>query len=222
MARTQTLLQLRTRVRQFAGMENSAFVTDAELTGYLNQSICDLETQLEVAGAFERRPDSEAFTCTAGTETVNAPTDVLTVYGVDLRIDGTTRTLERIEFADRNVFRDWAIPANGTPTHFRVDATAIHFYPTPRAAFTGTVHYFASRTDLSSDSDTYDGVNGWDNFAVWSSVAVALAKQEQDPSFAMAERDRWLRTILASAARLNSSRSPEVQDVYRRRRFVCR
>ena len=220
MARTQTLLQLRTRARQFCGMENSLFITDAELTGYLNQSICDLESQLEAAGAFARKPQSSAITCTAGTETVSTPSSTLAVYGVDLSVDSTTRTLERIEFDERNMFREWSVPTNGTPAFFRVDGTNIHLYPTPNRAYTGTVYYYKAHVDLSADGDTYDGVNGWDNYAVWSAVAIMLAKQEGDPQFAMSERGRWLQTILTGATRLDTSRSPTVTNAYRRKRRV--
>lgn len=217
MARTQSLLQLRTRARQFAGMENSEFVSDSELTGYLNQAICDLETQLEAAGAFERRPSSVGFTCSSGVDSVGLPGNVLSVYGVDLIVDSTAQTLERIEFADRNAYRGWAVPTTGTPIHFRCDTNVVYLLPTPNRDYAGTIYYYASHSDLEQDDDFYDGVNGWDNYVVWSVVAQMLAKQEADPSFAIAERGRWLQTILTSAGRLNSSRSPEVQNVYRRR-----
>jgi len=218
MARTQTLLELRTRARQFCGMENSLFITDSELTGYLNQSICDLESQLEAAGAFERKPQSASFTCTAGTETTPTPTGALAVYGVDLSVNSTTRTLDRIEFDDRNMFREYSVPTNGTPAFFRVDGTSIYLYPTPNRAYSGTVYYYRGHVDLSADTDTYDGVNGWDNYAVWSAVAIMLAKQESDPQFAMSERGRWLQTILTGATRLNTQKSPAVTNSYRRRR----
>lgn len=56
---------------------------------------------------------------------------------------------------------------------------------------TGTIrlYYIPAITKLSADTDTINGVNGWEDYICYSAAIKALAKEESDPSVLMAERD---------------------------------
>ena len=70
-----TLLQLRTRTRERANMENSTFVSDSELSRYINYSINDLRDKMIIKTGEEYFADIEAYTLVDGQEEYTLPTD---------------------------------------------------------------------------------------------------------------------------------------------------
>jgi hypothetical protein len=103
-----TLLELRTRTRERADQVNSTFISDAELTGYVNQSAYELYDLLVSKYGDNYWASSSNITTDGVNETYALPADFYKLLGVDLQTSGTTSgwlTLKSFTMAERN--RNW-------------------------------------------------------------------------------------------------------------------
>jgi len=75
MARTFTLVQLRTKARERADMVNSSFITDSELSGYISASYAELYDILVQSGLVYFTPTMQTITSVSGTENYALPAD---------------------------------------------------------------------------------------------------------------------------------------------------
>ena len=88
MARIRTLAELRSEVRQRADMENSQFVTDAEINRYVNESISELyDLIIENAGQ-EYFLVTHTFPTVPNQDTYFLPSDFYVLKGVDADLGG--------------------------------------------------------------------------------------------------------------------------------------
>lgn len=71
-------------------------------------------------------------------------------------------------------------------------ARRLKILPIPTQVFSLQMSYVPAcvRENNTADDVYYDGVSGWEEWIVWDCVAKMLAKQESDPSFAMAQRQQ--------------------------------
>lgn len=86
MARVRTRAQLRTEVLQRADMENTSFVTDAELNRYINESISELYDLIIEAAGQEYFLDTYTFNTVANQDTYPLPSDFYMMKGVDIDV----------------------------------------------------------------------------------------------------------------------------------------
>ena len=86
MSNTVTLLQLRTQARERADMENSDFISDSELTYYINQSYEELYYLL-VARYEDYCTKESSETVAQGSSSFTLPTDFYKLRGLDLALD---------------------------------------------------------------------------------------------------------------------------------------
>lgn len=89
MARVRTLLELRDEVRQRADMENSQFVSDAELDRYINESISELYDLIIESAAQEYYLDTYTINTVSGRDTYSLPSDFYVLKGVDADLGAT-------------------------------------------------------------------------------------------------------------------------------------
>lgn len=139
MARTVTLLQLRTRARELAGVEGDPNVTDTELTFLANQHVCEVYDALVDAGPADYYASTTTVTTVAGTTLYALPADfrtLLEVYAQESNAD--VRLLHPM--------------GNGARARYRA----------PAAVWSCTVEYVPTPTLLVADGDTFDGVSGWE------------------------------------------------------------
>src|SRR4051812_1551341 len=100
---TATLLELRTKSRQRSDMENSEFVSDSELTGYINSSIAELHDILAQAYGTDYFVIPYEFSTTSGEDEYELPEDFYKLHGVDAAVNGTDFiNLKRFNFNERN------------------------------------------------------------------------------------------------------------------------
>ena len=131
---------------------------------------------------------------------------VVRVYGVDLTVNNVVYSLDAVAFAERNGFQGFLSDTSktGIPTNFTMyDNNKISLLPPAQAAYPYTLWYLPVAQDLSADSDTFDGIAGWEEWLVWD-VCVKLAFRESDQiKLAMAgERDRIQAAILKRSRHL--------------------
>lgn len=197
MARTATLSQLRTRILDVTDKREQRF-SQSVLNTWINQAICEFEDAvLEVQDTYNLKSDT--INIVSGTYDYSLPSDFYRLRGVDI-YDGTYwYSMKPFNFDTRN---DRQV-TSGTSTDmvYLIYQNYIRLQPTPGYSRTNglRVWYVPVHTDLSGDSDTYDGVNGWEDFVVYS-VGLRIREAEEEDASLMASLLGQARARIQKAA----------------------
>lgn len=197
MARSFTLAQLATKVRQRADIENSTFVSDTELYGYISASYAVLYERLVLSGLayFE---STETVSAVAGTSSYALHATHMSTVGVDYqRASGKFEPVRRLMPRERDYFPE----PSPVAAAYRIVGTNLVLYPTPSIAATYRHIYIPAPADLTSAATSVDGVSGWEEFIVNDAARKCLLKEESDTSALEREIARDLDRI--EEARLN-------------------
>lgn len=187
-----TLGAIKLAAQQRADMQNSAFISDSEWTGMVNASCQQLYDKLIEAYGQDYEVASAFSITTDGTnDTYALPTDFYKLLGVDLQISnagaGSTTgwiTLRRFNFADRNKYTLPNIQTLWGRTNllYRLRGNLIWFIPLPMASMPLRLWYVPRFTPLANSSDSFDAINGWEEWVVNDVALKARAKEETDLS----------------------------------------
>lgn len=222
MPRTRTRLQIRDAARALADQVNGAFVTDDQANFWIDQAIAALWDKVAIADP-DRYLKSSDISTTAGTKSYALPADFYKLRGVEL-VSGSSRyTVERYEFAERNVYQNadvWLIPNERTNVRYRImgggddgSTSKIYFEPDP-GTNTYTVWYVQAPQLLTSDPDTFDGAGGWEEYVIYDVAAKMAAKEQSDDTaaFCLVQRAEAEARVLAAAPDRDAGQAPRVQD----------
>ncbi len=215
MARPVSLTDMRTRARRYADMEQSQFVTDAEVDAYLNDSLADLYDQLVAAYGEDYYMTSQVVTTIAGVASYTLPTAFYKLAGV-VRVDqnvspernlGTLNRWERQELFATDNSLDFNYP------RYRIVANTIQFSPPPAGGLTIRVFYIPVSPLLVNGTDTFDGINGFEDWAVLDTAIKMGDKEEMDTSALRARKERIERRIMDMGANRDANEPARVADV---------
>jgi hypothetical protein len=208
-----TLAQFRERARERADMENSKFVSDAELNRYVNASIQELYDLLIASRGENYYIDSDSFT-TTNTDTYALPSDFLKLMGVDLVTSANKAyTLRAFNWSERNRYREPYYINDNANIMYQIRGSNIVLTPQPATGKIIKVWYIPRAAILVSDNDSYDGINGWEEYVVID-AAIKMRVKEESPidELLIAKQDMKSRVMSASSAR-DSSEPARVSDV---------
>lgn len=174
---TATLLDLRTRARQRANMENSTFVTDTELTRLVNTHRYRLYNRLALAVPYYFSKD-HPITTVAGQIPYPLPEDFRSsqvVYAVE-QLD-QYRPLRNLTDFQRNVYR------------------------APAGAYNVMLRYTPTPPPLVDDGDMLDGFSGYDEYIVAAVARDLILKEEGDVGTLMDEMAQLAAEITSTLPR---------------------
>lgn len=178
-----TFADLRTRVRERANMENSTFVTDAELSRYINYSINQLRDKMIIMTGEEYFADTFLINLVSGTESYALPCDFYKIITCQLRGDNNLYfPMKRFEYSEVN---DTKGPFYSSNADIRYRIRGDNLVVNPIQSIGGKVVrlvYVPVPQELFNDTDTLNGFNGWDEYVVLLTAIKALQKEEQDVS----------------------------------------
>ncbi len=177
MARTVTLLSLRTWARQLADVESDPNITDAELTALANRHLCEVYDALVDAGPPDVYASTTTVTTVAGTTLYALPADFRNL-------------LELYAQESATQFRLLHPMGNGERGRYRP----------PTGAWTLTLDYIPVPPTLVNSSDTFDGVSGWEELIANLMARDVMVKREADPGVVINTIDR-LNARIQSRAR---------------------
>lgn len=181
MADLITVSSIKTQARQKADMENSEFVSESELLGYINSSYAKLYDLL-VASHADYYITSTSETITTG-NVITIPTDFYKLKGLDVQLSGDFVTVSKFNFRDRNrITNGFNRAALQTNKRYRVLAGEIHILPEDDAVGTYKLWYTPRLTRLLLDTDTLDSINGWEEYIIVDVAIKMLLKEESDTS----------------------------------------
>jgi hypothetical protein len=213
-----TLLQLRTAVRQRADQVNSTFITDAELTSYINQSCYELYDVLIQKYGDGYWAASTTITTDGVNETYALAPDFYKLLGVDLQSNGSPNgwiTLRPFTMAERN--RNWRPnvgPVLGfSSLRYRLLGDKLWLTPLPQAGQQLRYWYVPRFNEMSADVDLIDGVSGWTEYVIVDAAIKCMVKEESDPSALFAQKSALLKRIEEAAGNRDEGAPPTVSDV---------
>lgn len=201
-------------VRLRTNFVNSTFVTDAEIYEYLNQALAELWARLVQGSGAPFYRSAITYAVTTASPLYPLPADFWQVQSVEATIDSITYTMRSFAPHERAILTNnqtSRYPYLAT-TRYRIQAENIEFQPVSQS-FSATLYYSPAMPRLLSAGDTFDGYNGYEMAAIYDACASVCAKEESDPSFFMAQRDRIYKLIETLAGQRDASEPERVQDV---------
>lgn len=179
--RGRTLANLRDDARKRADVEAlDDRHPDADITRYINQGGAALRDLLiEARGrSYFRKATPQTITTTNATQyALNA--DFLRLISVRISMPGGY-TLDPFTPQDEPALREPNISA-AYPTHYELQPAYIELLPVTGGGSTVIVEYVPTFTDLSSDSDTLEGYDGWEEYVVdFAAKCIATKDAEWD------------------------------------------
>jgi len=199
----------------------SAFVPTADWNKLLNAALAEYYDLLIGARGHEHVALDTTLTLASGTSIYSLPTDFYELLSIRLRWSSTEieelqpfMVRERTRFDRLQLFDRW------TPKRYRLRGTQaatarqVEFVPTPRVTVTAELRYVPVFQPLVNDSDTFDGVSGWEKLPAlraaldWREAAEKpLGKLEQRLGEQMAR-------IAGLADQRNANFAEQVQQVF--------
>ena len=232
MAKTRTLVQLRTEVRQAAGKENSKHVTDAEIDREINRAIAawwdkllDYNQDHWIRAAIE-------ISVAAGDTGKSLATNTTAIQGAVLDVLAV-----EVEFGDK-VYKicpldDWEMRhellnrttgwQEGGEIYYLLGRDcdlelALEWYPQPTANHCVVVHFLHGAPELTLDSDVLNGINGWEEWVVWQAASYCLNKEESNWAYAIQRRNEVEQRMAKAGPTRDKNKARRVRDVRGRRR----
>jgi hypothetical protein len=200
MAYTLDMLMEQARFR--SDMVNSQFISDAELIGYINNSYGELYDLLVTAYGNDYFVDGYEFT-TSGKAEHDIPVSFQKCVSVDFNFAGTTYTMMRYSFSERNRFKsDTESVIGGIPRfRYRIVNSTLMMYPTPEAGYKCTLHYIPQCPKLTNTSDKIHNniVDSWAEYIIVDVAAKMLIKEESDPTALLQHKQSLSSRIQATA-----------------------
>jgi hypothetical protein len=215
MAAPVTLEAMIQSVRRRANIESQlGFITDAEITELLNYGCSAVYDLLVEAKGQEFYKAQYTFSTTSNNQTYPLPPDMFQLMTVDLNLgNNIVLTCRPFMPSERNRFRWYWGWSYSQPVWYRIQGPSIVFIPAPSAVYSVTLGYYPTYQQLSDPSDSFDGINGWEEYGIWSAVADCKAKGDEDPSYALGKMRELKEKIEAMAADRAGYDAERVHDV---------
>lgn len=197
-------------------MVNSQFVTDLEIIRWLRDEYLALLVALGAknedffVNALVRTStvtDGPQFDATSGTLPMRGlgikgdteDIDVWKHFGIEVNVDpalslGSFRRLKRIEFSEAHRY-GWGSGQTGDPRYYYIHSGVLGLLPIPSGDMSYRWYMIYVGEDGWETGPPYNySFNywlGWDSVLVYGAAAKAIAKQQEDPSVMLMERDRY-------------------------------
>lgn len=219
MSTTMSLLELRTAVRQRADMVNSNFVSDSELTSYINQSLFELyDLLIQKYGNDYFVANPYTITTNGVSDSYSLPANFYKLLGVDLALSNSADSYVSIKpfnFAERNRYAapNFQSFYGITNLRYRLRGNKIWFTPIAEANQSIRIWYVPRLDTLTADTDTTDGVSGWTEYVITDAAIKCMQKEESDVSVLMAQKMGLIQRIEAASENRDAALPKTVADV---------
>lgn len=200
MARTYTRAQIRTRAKQLADMTYKRKPTDDEWNDLIDVYNAEFHELLYQSGLAYKQ--AETTIATTGVAAYNLPAGFLGLLKLEYQIDSSPTRYTRL--SPVHVLEDHMFSATGSEAvAYQLVNDTVVLYPTPPSGQTYRLRYVPMATKLTADSDTIDGINGWEQIIAVNCAIDALVQEESDPSaLIMRKNELEVRIRQASQDRL--------------------
>ena len=217
-----TLAELKTESRQRADMENSNFITDSELTSYINNSISELHDILIQAYDADYYIKASTFTTTANQDSyalsdIISDNDFYKLRGLDAKLNNQEyTTLQPFQFNERNkrqYFGAWNYLGISN-VRYRLVGSNLTLAPTPDANVECQIWYIPVAVTLSQDTDTLDDLNNYSEYVIVDTAIKMMQKEESDTTVLQQQKAALKRRIEEAANNRDAGSGESISDVY--------
>jgi len=214
-----TLSEIREEAAERADMENSNFVNSAELLRYINRSYAKLyDLLIQAYPDYFTKTKPFSFSVNTTDRFYRLPGDFYKLRGVDLVSSNTKSiTLKPFMFEERNRYSEpviWGFEGTAY-IRYRITGNKIEFVPQNATTAQIELWYLPTAPKLETDTDTIDGINGWEEFVILDTAIKMVTKEESDPSALMAQKAEFKRDLEIIAASRDLGQTERVSDVRR-------
>lgn len=210
-----TLLEMRTRSRQRADMVNSRFIQDSELDYYINSSVKELYDLLIDTRGENYYIDSYSFATVPGTSEYSLPVDFLKLLGVDWVLQSNIAyNIKPFQWQERNIFTNpvWFTGYSGN-VRYQIRGNSLSLTPVPSGSAQNIrIWYIPRCPDLASDTDSFDGINGWEEYVIIDAAIKMRVKEESPVQELMTAKEAMKQRIQQASKGRDSAAPPKVQD----------
>lgn len=216
MARTRSLAELRADAYKRADVEGASDRhPSTDVTRYVNQGIAELyDLLVEARGrSYYRKGGGHPLTTAANTTRYALPADFYRLISVRVTNAGGD-VLAPFRAEDEPALRE-AGASTDWPTHYELQDGYIELLPAHRAGSTVRLDYVPVATQLAADGDTFDGINGWEEYVV-AFAARCMAFRDEERELARdleGEMMRLTKRIQKLAPTRDTFRAERVKDV---------
>lgn len=199
-----TLQSLIDLTRQESNMENNNFISDSELTSYINNSLAELDDIMINEVNEDYRLEQYIATLQAGAFSIPTPQETMKIRGVDIQGNGIVSNgsfpwfpLPKFQLIDRgrrnNLTSALAYPFGKVNlSYFWQGANGIIIYPQVQAAGTYQIWWIPKFQPLLQLTDVLAvqmDQQSWIEYAVVDACIKIFCKQNLDPSGFMARKE---------------------------------
>lgn len=207
------LSTLRERVRQRADMVRSQFVTDAELTGYINAAAFELDDIL-IASNEDYRTVSITIQITTSPIPISAiSSSFYKIRGVDYSLGGEWLPIRAYNFQERGRYITSFRRPYVADVQYQLIGDQFYILPEDSAPGIYRIWYVPLLTELSADTDTLKGHNGWEEYVVTDAAIRCLQKEESDTTVLERQKLALTKRILEMSAARDQGEPERIADV---------
>lgn len=223
---TITLATLIKRARDRADMPVDGFVTDEELTDWVNEGLQQLHKLLVDAFETEYAFKEQAMSYVSGTTDYALPADFFRLFGVDFDFAGTTRALKPYNQAERNAYKNrsgpgalWFGVVGGLPRYSLIKnqsstGSMLRLLPA-NVTTSGRLLYAPTVTTLVDGADSVELPDGWEKYVIVFAAIQMLTKEESSTTELQKQLARWDEDLIELKATRDAANPKQTVDVDR-------
>lgn len=214
-----TLGEFKTLVRELSDMENNEFISDEELTQYINYGYQELYDLLVVSFEDYFLQTNTFSLSQTGTTTYTIPENFYKLRGID-KIFGNSADqyipLYKYNFNERHRYSrgvNQAYLLSPVP-NYRIMGDTIFFEPLSSIDGDYKIYYVPKPTDLVDDADEIDQNSDiWKQYIVVDAAIKCITKEESDPSVLLNMKQGLIDRIQKASSYRDAGRPERVGDV---------
>lgn len=207
MGYTRNIADLITEVRELSDMEETEFVTDDEITRYLNQAYRDIYNIL-VQSYEMYKVTSDDTTTVAGTKDYSLPSDFLKLVKV-YYVNGTNEyPLRRMTLHEPDSYGR----IYSTAYRYTLLGDNFRLHPTPNTADTIRLYYVPAATAFTKTSTNIDFGQHMDEYCVVFAAVKCLEKEKSPTNELIADRQMLRQKCIEAADPRDFSEPASVMD----------
>lgn len=218
MARTFTVSELITRVRERSNTERSNFVTDDEIIRYIDQAYTKLYDL--IVSKFENYYiDEHSFVTDGVTQFFDLPATFYKMVGLDQLQNASgsgdnALTVRPFNFNERNRYNNILFAVTAAAFYrYLIQGSKIKILPQPSAGITFKMWYIPAPAKLTSTAQTVDGIAGWEEVVILTAAIQIMNKQELDSSALKREQQEAVDRVITMASERDAALPERVTDL---------
>lgn len=211
-------------VRTRSGMETldqaNAFATDAEIIKLLNYFLRRVYTRLIRARSANYYRAATTLAISNGVSAYSLAAPFFELISVSLLITANEQVpIYPYTESERHMYDISPGWMRGQTTAYQLQGNNINFIPVPAGTYSVQVNYVPAFVALVAAADTFDGVAGFEDAAVWEVVGALKDKDEADPTYALMQAKFMYEEIAALADMRDNTAAPRVQMIRKSRKY---